>query len=428
MSDVFISYARQDRPLAEKLARALNEQGYSVWWDREIPTGKSFRDIIQHELDQAKCIVVIWSKSSVKSHWVIDEASIGLERDILIPVRFESVELPLGFRSLHTSDLSGWKQLVLHSEYVQFLKTVQNCIVKNKLKYLSQEEQVEISEPISRVRLVINSIGEGIRRPIFIYSAIVTVLLIIIVRLAFGYQDAKSENQNNSAIIEDFVWSTPTHTLVLQDTNTAIIIETPTPLATNTSLPKSTNTLVPSLTPVLDRTIPYWHPKETWFPPQSSIYSTLEEQNISLVTNEKASWGNDERLRLFQEWGRVTSFERYYSHPDQCNSPDIKNVYIQIIFFEEEAGAVEFYRWAHADADVEFTDFVGENAYYYTATNHPETDCDVDYVSVSFQRFNAFSRVKVRSIPGTMTMQHMRQIVEPISLLIDQIYRQLAQP
>lgn len=58
LSDIFISYARQDRPRAEAFAKALEAHGWSVWWDRSIPAGKTFRQVIQEQLDQARCVIV----------------------------------------------------------------------------------------------------------------------------------------------------------------------------------------------------------------------------------------------------------------------------------------------------------------------------------------------------------------------------------
>ena len=46
MSDIFISYARADRPRAEAIAKALEEHGWSVWWDWNIPGGEAFRQVI----------------------------------------------------------------------------------------------------------------------------------------------------------------------------------------------------------------------------------------------------------------------------------------------------------------------------------------------------------------------------------------------
>ena len=109
MSDIFISYASEDRSRAAAIAKALESEGWSVWWDRYIPSGARFSDIIQDEIAQARCIVVLWSAVSIKKDWVMDEAAEGRERRILVPVLVEPVRPPLGFRQIQAADLSGWR-------------------------------------------------------------------------------------------------------------------------------------------------------------------------------------------------------------------------------------------------------------------------------------------------------------------------------
>ena len=46
MSDIFVSYAREDRAKVRPLAEALERQGWSVWWDPAIPTGRRFDRVI----------------------------------------------------------------------------------------------------------------------------------------------------------------------------------------------------------------------------------------------------------------------------------------------------------------------------------------------------------------------------------------------
>ncbi len=108
MADVFISYAREDRPFAARLAHHLEAGGRSVWWDREILPGKDFGELISGELAAAKAVVVIWSPHSASSRWVRDEASEGVERGVLVPVLVETAEPPIGYRQIHAVDLSGW--------------------------------------------------------------------------------------------------------------------------------------------------------------------------------------------------------------------------------------------------------------------------------------------------------------------------------
>ena len=109
MSDIFISYASADRERAKILADVLAEQGWSVWWDRVIPPGKQFDEVIEEALDAAKCVVVLWSQASTASTWVKTEAAEAMRRKALIPAVIENVKIPLEFRRLQAADLSHWK-------------------------------------------------------------------------------------------------------------------------------------------------------------------------------------------------------------------------------------------------------------------------------------------------------------------------------
>jgi hypothetical protein len=60
MADIFLSYAREDEARAKVLAEALEAEGWSVFWDRAIPPGKTWRKMLDSELEQAGSIVVGW--------------------------------------------------------------------------------------------------------------------------------------------------------------------------------------------------------------------------------------------------------------------------------------------------------------------------------------------------------------------------------
>jgi hypothetical protein len=109
MSDIFISYAREDRPRVERLAAALEQHGWAVWWDPDIRTGEDFGRRIHTALQAARCVIVVWSHQSIASPWVKDEAQVGQERGVLLPVCIDAVAPPLGFRQLQTVDLTGWR-------------------------------------------------------------------------------------------------------------------------------------------------------------------------------------------------------------------------------------------------------------------------------------------------------------------------------
>jgi hypothetical protein len=124
MSDIFISYARADREKAELLANAFFQKGWSVWWDREIPPGRSFDEVIENALSSARCVIVLWSKDSVSSRWVKTEAAEGAARGILVPALIENVRIPLEFKRIEAADLSDWRGDATHAEFNQLLRTV----------------------------------------------------------------------------------------------------------------------------------------------------------------------------------------------------------------------------------------------------------------------------------------------------------------
>jgi hypothetical protein len=109
MADVLISYASEDRERAGKLASVLSAHGWSVWWDRKIIAGQAFDSAIERELESAKSVVVLWSKHSIESEWVRNEASLAVERGVLVPALIDEVKLPLEFRRKQTADLTGWQ-------------------------------------------------------------------------------------------------------------------------------------------------------------------------------------------------------------------------------------------------------------------------------------------------------------------------------
>ena len=124
MADIFLSYVREDLERARPLVEALEARGWSVFWDEHLIPGPGYRRTIQRELDDARCVVVLWSRQSVESKWVLDEAEEGLERDTLISVLIERVKLPLGFRQGHVADLVDWNGAEDHRELERLTKGV----------------------------------------------------------------------------------------------------------------------------------------------------------------------------------------------------------------------------------------------------------------------------------------------------------------
>lgn len=76
--DVFISYAREDKARVKQLVHALTaSRGWSIWWDAALRPGAQFPREIEATLASARCVLVVWSRHSIASDWVVAEASEG---------------------------------------------------------------------------------------------------------------------------------------------------------------------------------------------------------------------------------------------------------------------------------------------------------------------------------------------------------------
>jgi TIR domain len=126
MADIFVSYVREDQRRAAELSSAFSRQGWTVWWDRRIPAGDSFEEVIARELGSAKCVVVLWSQASVRSNWVKDEAEEARNRGVLVPVLIDNVKPPFGFRQYQTVNLSGWRGSAADPEFEFLLEGVRS--------------------------------------------------------------------------------------------------------------------------------------------------------------------------------------------------------------------------------------------------------------------------------------------------------------
>lgn len=125
---IFLSYASVDRARVEVLVKTLESEGLDVWWDRDIPRGKSFNRVIEDALNQARCAIAIWSKASIDSEWVFNEASEARKRGMLVPVLIDDVEPPLEFRHLQAARLVNWRGDKNDSEWAGLLEAVRGLI------------------------------------------------------------------------------------------------------------------------------------------------------------------------------------------------------------------------------------------------------------------------------------------------------------
>jgi hypothetical protein len=92
--DIFVSYAREERWIAERLVEEFGRSGWTVFFDRDIAAGSNWNDILNRQLVNAKCVVVLWTQLSIGSDFVKHEASIAMHRERLVQVVINESQVP----------------------------------------------------------------------------------------------------------------------------------------------------------------------------------------------------------------------------------------------------------------------------------------------------------------------------------------------
>lgn len=111
MTDVFLSYKRDDRAVVAQLAATLRDLGFAVWFDTSLSPGEVFSDEIDRQLQSCSAVLVCWSPTATQSNWVKGEALKALDKHKLVACQVVgegALELPTPFNSVHAENLEEW--------------------------------------------------------------------------------------------------------------------------------------------------------------------------------------------------------------------------------------------------------------------------------------------------------------------------------
>jgi TolB-like protein/Tfp pilus assembly protein PilF len=152
MSDVFVSYKAEDRRRIQPLVQALQAEGLSVWWDEHIGAGDAWRETIERQLDEARTVVVIWSKRSVgpEGSFVREEASRAQRRGVYVPVLIDSVSPPLGFGESQATSLKAWNGNRADPHYRAVLAAIQRICGVKPAQHSQDPHRPYRGSPVSR--------------------------------------------------------------------------------------------------------------------------------------------------------------------------------------------------------------------------------------------------------------------------------------
>jgi len=161
MADIFLSYAKEDRAFAAAIVPLLEAEGWSIWWDRRIPAGTKWRQVLEQAMQNMRCMIVLWSKHSVLSDWVIDEAEEGKTRGKLIPLIIEAGVLPpRGFRQVQTIDFSGWNRKRTAECFDELIRGINGPGAKTGSKPgMEKRSRKSIARPFALVLLCVGAVA-----------------------------------------------------------------------------------------------------------------------------------------------------------------------------------------------------------------------------------------------------------------------------
>ncbi len=130
MSDIFLSYAAEDREIMEQVKRILLRQGLTVWTNKtDIKSGKKFQDEINNGIEGSDNLVYLLSNESVKSNYCQQELTYAASLNKrIIPLKLETVEpnlIPKELQGLQYINLPPSSELQLfQAQTAILLKTI----------------------------------------------------------------------------------------------------------------------------------------------------------------------------------------------------------------------------------------------------------------------------------------------------------------
>ncbi len=129
MSGIFLSYARFDAELGERIVAGLRALDVECWWDRDMP-GVDWPREIERQIDTMSALVVIWTAASKESRYVRAEAIPAFDREKLVNIMVGVAEPPLPFNLYNGFQLDGWTGREPHEGWTRLVRTLEAKLVK----------------------------------------------------------------------------------------------------------------------------------------------------------------------------------------------------------------------------------------------------------------------------------------------------------
>ncbi len=138
MTHLLLSSHPVNRSRVARIVRGLRNSGFTVSWNRELLGKPGWRQKLESQVEAAECVVAVWSQAystggtdtqGVASGEVpLDLASRGKERGVLVAVRIDTSEPPLGFGDVPVLDLTGWRGRIRNRRFQHLVAQIRAVV------------------------------------------------------------------------------------------------------------------------------------------------------------------------------------------------------------------------------------------------------------------------------------------------------------
>jgi hypothetical protein len=146
MADILVSYARTDRKRVAPIVALLEATGWSVQYDPAGEDGDASAP--ERESAPAGCVVAAWSIDSVDSAAVLDAASRGLTRGVLISVSIDFSRPPRELEQAPSIVLAGWTGDATSPKAGELLTAVGDLLARGGTRAPTQPAPTEPAEVV----------------------------------------------------------------------------------------------------------------------------------------------------------------------------------------------------------------------------------------------------------------------------------------
>ena len=156
-NDIFISYSRHDTNVVNEIVNMLEQEGYSVWIDRDgIESGEDFKRVILKAIKESEVILFFSSEHSNVSDWTAKEIGVAVKyRKHTIPIKLDDSNFneAVEFDLINLDYIDYSKPTIRSAMREKLLKTLRNKLGPGSKASERLEAERKAKEAAERERL-----------------------------------------------------------------------------------------------------------------------------------------------------------------------------------------------------------------------------------------------------------------------------------